>query len=222
MVRAGNVQRHRRIRAPVPGTKTDDGPAGTNLTDTSGKRKSRSISNADMPRLFLPPGILLAIEGVMLTVTCTSEVVSEIASMIKKGFTDFSFCSSNTWIALLSILALLCIFISICLLTHVISATIDPKKFAKNNPNLVTNSMLHFVTVGLRSYEKFRSEEQDDKQKINDIRSQVYMNSIICTRISMKRKLRSRKTPSRDPSSRLLLWNSQALARDAVNPLTLS
>lgn len=172
------IYRYERINNDIsPETSLDDNTLEYDELKDNLDRVNSWLGNVDQKA-----GILLAIEGVMLTVTCTSEVVSEIASMIKKGFTDFSFCSSNTWIALFSILALLCIFISICLLTHVISATIDPKKFAKNNPNLVTNSMLHFVTVGLRSYEKFRSEEQDDKQKINDIRSQVYMNSIICTR----------------------------------------
>lgn len=127
-------------------------------------------------------GILLAIEGVILTIACTSDAVCKIVPIIKNGCTDLSFYSCNTWIAIFSILALLSTLTSIYILLRVISATIDPKKFAKKNPNLVTNSMLHFETIQLRSYEMFRSEEQNDKQKRNDIRSQIYINSIICTR----------------------------------------
>ena len=140
------------------------------------------IVNSWLGNVDQKAGILLGIVGVILTVTCTSDVVSKIVNIIKTGFTNFSFCSLKPWIAIGCVLALLSTLISIYFAAHVISVTIDLKKYAKKNPNLVTNSMLHFATIGLRSYEQFRTEEQNDKQKINDISSQVYVNSIICTR----------------------------------------
>ena len=58
-------------------------------------------------------GILLAIEGVILTITCTSEALCKIVSIIKNGCNDLSFCSNDTWVAIFTVLALLSTLISI-------------------------------------------------------------------------------------------------------------
>lgn len=126
-------------------------------------------------------GILLATEGVILTVIFTTGgAAGKIIELI--SFKGFSFTTLSTWSGFFCVLALVAVLFSLYKLLCAISAKIDPEEFKAKNPNLITNSMFHFYTIANRSYEKFRSEAFEDGQKTNDYRSQVYINSLICTK----------------------------------------
>lgn len=122
--------------------------------------------------------ILLGICGVVLTVCITSESISKGYTFIKetvlKGNTVYS-----------------CLFILACLITaifymksiyHIVNALlarVDSDKFKQEE--LTQQSNLFFGTISSRKYKEYKSDflNNTPEERLNDILSQVYINSSI-------------------------------------------
>lgn len=79
-------------------------------------------------------------------------------------------------IALLLIIAFACVIASLWMLLLSLRAKTDLSRFSQ--PGMQPNSMYHYETVNNRNYCSF---VEDEVNVINDLRTQVYVNSIICT-----------------------------------------
>ena len=59
---------------------------------------------------------------------------------------------------------------------YALRAKIDLSKFSQEG--MQSNSMLHYQTIAKRTYQEFC---KDEVHMLNDLRTQVYVNSVICT-----------------------------------------
>lgn len=133
-------------------------------------------------------GILLAIEGVILTIICTSDNIQSIHNRliipIYEYWNDNIGCFSiiNTMQIFLLGVMLSCIVKSIFLLLKVIMGITDTKLF--KDAGLTEKSLLHFESIS--KYEKFleykkATNNQGIESIINDFQSQIFINSKICS-----------------------------------------
>lgn len=79
-------------------------------------------------------------------------------------------------IALFLFTAFACVIASLWMLLLSLQAKTDLSRFSQ--PGMQSNSMYHYETVNNRNYSSF---VEDKVNVINDLRTQVYVNSIICT-----------------------------------------
>lgn len=130
--------------------------------------------------------ILLAIEGVVLTILCTSDYISFIHQQLifpiynyyETGNGVFSIINTVQLFILAAMFIL--IFLSIFYSLQVIKGTIDTNLFKQ--PGLTEKSLLHFTTISNRSFNVFKNyiANQSEESMLNDLYSQVYINSSIC------------------------------------------
>ena len=126
--------------------------------------------------------IVLALIGVAMTVLCTSDfayyVRHTLIIPIKKGWPNI--CAAwDGWQLAMAILLISVIVLSICSLYQLLfslRAKTDYDKFKQDG--MTQNSMYHYECVAKRKYSEFCKE---DVEIMNDLRSQVYINSCICT-----------------------------------------
>ena len=134
------------------------------------------IGNCDQKASFI-----LAIIGVVLGICFTSDslvfIKSEIVSPV------ISAIDNSTSISLLPIfeaLLLLMLFafliMSVFRMIFALRAKTDLKKLSQ--PGMESNSMLHYQTIANMTYREFCEKEV---HILNDLRSQFYVNSCICT-----------------------------------------
>ena len=134
------------------------------------------IGNCDQKASFI-----LAIIGVVLSICFTSDsfvfIKSDIVSPV------LSAIDNSTTISLLTIfeaVLLLTLFsfliISVFRMIFALRAKTDLKKLSQ--PGMVSNSMLHYQTIANMTYREFCEKEV---HILNDLRSQFYVNSCICT-----------------------------------------
>lgn len=135
------------------------------------------ISNCDQKASFL-----LALVGVVITVIFTSGVTPRIIQTLVNPFIDYckdgvgSFCFWRTMDALLLVSGLVLIFLSMSHLLLCLMAKTDYSKFQQ--PGMEQKSHLFFGHIASMTYDEFCHTDVD---KYNDLRSQVYTNSVICS-----------------------------------------
>lgn len=140
-------------------------------------RTNMWISNCDQKASFL-----LALVGVVITVIFTSGVTPRIIQTLVNPFIDYckdgvgSFCFWRTMDALLLVSGLVLIFLSMSHLLLCLMAKTDYSKFQQ--PGMEQKSHLFFGHIASMTYDEFCHTDVD---KYNDLRSQVYTNSVICS-----------------------------------------
>ena len=134
------------------------------------------IGNCDQKASFI-----FAIIGVVLSICFTSDSFKYIKNDIVNPIV--STLENTTFIRLLTIVeALLLLFIfgllimSIFRMIFALRAKIDLRKLSQ--PGMESNSMLHYQTISNMTYQEFCENEV---HVLNDLRSQFYINSCICT-----------------------------------------
>lgn len=134
------------------------------------------IGNCDQKASFI-----LAIIGVVLSICFTSDSFKYIKNDIVNPIV--STLENTTFIRLLTIVeALLLLFIfgllimSIFRMIFALRAKTDLQKLSQ--PGMESNSMLYYQTISNMTYQEFCENEV---HVLNDLRSQFYINSCICT-----------------------------------------
>lgn len=139
------------------------------------------ISNCDQKA-----GLLLATIGVVLAIMFANEFVTEVKKAIFNPFKGYlenpDYYEFDVWrmlffISLIATIAL-CMLSSFYALRS-ISAKLDSRELKRQNPEMIDNSLLFYVTIASRSFENYVEENSLDYVK--DLQSQVYINSNICT-----------------------------------------
>lgn len=130
--------------------------------------------------------ILLAIEGVVLTILCTSDSLNFIYQKLifpiynyrETGNGEFSLI--NTIQLCLIATMFVFIFVSIFYSLLVIKGTTSASLFKQ--PGLTGKSLLHFRDISKKEFIhfKFDCENQSPESRLNDLYSQIYINSSIC------------------------------------------
>lgn len=130
--------------------------------------------------------ILLAIEGVVLTVFCTSDYISlihqrlviPIYSYYKTGNGVFSL--TNTIQICLLLAMLVFAFLSIFYSLQVIKGETDISVFKQSG--IEEKSLIHFSSISNNSFNDFKRKvtNQSENSMLNDLLSQIYINSSIC------------------------------------------
>ena len=130
--------------------------------------------------------ILLAIEGVVLTILCTSDYINFIHQhLILPIYTYYEtgngvFSLINTIQIFILAAMFILIFLSVFYSLQVIKGTVDIKLFKQSG--LTEKSLLHFTTISNRGFNEFKKDiaNQSEESMLNDLYSQVYINSSIC------------------------------------------
>ncbi len=122
--------------------------------------------------------VLLGVCGVALTVCITSESISKAYSFIKNIVLNMNDGWSYTFIVGCSIT----VFLYVKAIYHIINALVarvDSDKFKQEQLRLQSN--LFFGSISARKYEDFKKNflEDTSEEILNDILSQVYINSSI-------------------------------------------
>ena len=140
------------------------------------ERVNMWIGNCDQKASFI-----LAIIGVVLSICFTSDSFTYIKNDIVNSIV--SALENSTSISVLTILeALLLLFIFLFLIMSIfrmifaLRAKTDLQKLSQ--PGMESNSMLHYQTIANMTYQEFCENEV---HVLNDLRSQFYVNSCICT-----------------------------------------
>lgn len=139
-------------------------------------RTNMWIGNCDQKASFL-----LALVGVVITVIFTSGVASKINDVLVSPFITYwanGIGSFNFWRmvdALLLIAGLALVFTSMIYLLLCLIAKTDYSRFQQ--PGMEQRSHLFYGHIASMTYTEFCHTTVD---KFNDLRSQVYTNSIIC------------------------------------------
>lgn len=150
------------------------------------------IGNCDQKASFL-----LALVGIVLTVVCTSDAISGIKTILIRPFMSYwregmgTFCLLRTIIAILLIAGFVCVIISIVYLLLCLRAKTEYDSMKKQG--MEEKSLLFYGSVAKMSYSDYCEAEND---RINDLRTQVYINSVIC----------DKKFENYKNALRLVLW----------------
>ena len=135
------------------------------------------ISNCDQKASFI-----LAMLGVGITILFTSDFVKYVRKTIIAPFKTF-LCDNIQnfdWLKCVIVLSLIYVCIGVIItfyqLVNSLRAKTDINRFVQQG--IERKSMLHYKSVANMTYNEFCTSEV---HIINDLRSQVYINSIICT-----------------------------------------
>lgn len=134
------------------------------------------ISNCDQKASFI-----LAIVGVVLGICFTSDsfvfIKSEIVSPIISALDNLTSISLMViFEAILLMMLFAFLTMSVFRMIFALRAKTDLKKLSQ--PGMESNSLLHYQTISNMSYQEFCDNEV---HILNDLRSQFYINSCICT-----------------------------------------
>ena len=134
------------------------------------------IGNCDQKASFI-----LAIIGVVLGICFTSDslvfIKSEIVSPVISAIDNSTSISLLTiFEALLLLMLFAFLIMSVFRMIFALRAKPDLKKLSQ--PGMESNSMLHYQTIANMTYREFCEKEV---HILNDLRSQFYVNSCICT-----------------------------------------
>lgn len=130
--------------------------------------------------------ILLAIEGVVLTILCTSDYISFVHQRLILPIYNYyqtgngAFSIINTIQLLVLAAMFLLIFCSVFYSLQVIKGTTDTSLLKQ--AGLTEKSLLHFTSISNRHFNEFKRDvtNQSEESMLNDLYSQVYINSSIC------------------------------------------
>lgn len=135
------------------------------------------ISNCDQKASFV-----LAMLGVGITILFTNDFVKYVRKTIIAPFKTF-LCDNiqnADWLKCVIVLSLIYVCIGVIItfyqLVNSLRAKTDINRFVQQG--IERKSMLHYESVANMTYNEFCTSEV---HIINDLRSQVYINSIICT-----------------------------------------
>ncbi|SHK26342.1 hypothetical protein [Xylanibacter ruminicola] len=128
-------------------------------------------------------GILLTVVGVAITVLVTSDFLKNLRNYIFKPFMDYweeNQVLSFSW-SRFTVFVMLCVAVILLLLTcyylfRAITANINYTKMYQENPGLVKTSKIFYGTISEMTYDDFK---KDDMNYIEDLKSQIYVNSKI-------------------------------------------
>ena len=167
------------------GEKTLEKQSGQDLKEQSEQdlkenldRVNMWIGNCDQKASFL-----LALVGVVLSIVCTSEAINNIKTILIIPFISYwregigSFSPLRTLIAALLISGFICVFLSIVYLLCSLKATTDYNN--NKESGLEEKSLIFYGSIAKMSYSDFCGAKND---RINDFRTQVYINSVICNK----------------------------------------
>ena len=134
------------------------------------------IGNCDQKASFI-----LAIIGVVLGICFTSDslvfIKSEIVSPVISAIDNSTSISLLTiFEALLLLMLFAFLIMSVFRMIFALRAKTDLQKLSQ--PGMESNSMLHYQTIANMTYREFCEKEV---HILNDLRSQFYVNSCICT-----------------------------------------
>lgn len=134
------------------------------------------IGNCDQKASFI-----LAIIGVVLGICFTSDslvfIKSEIVSPVISAIDNSTSISLLTiFEALLLLMLFAFLIMSVFRMIFALRAKTDLKKLSQ--PGMESNSMLHYQSIANMTYREFCEKEV---HILNDLRSQFYVNSCICT-----------------------------------------
>lgn len=138
------------------------------------------ISNCDQKT-----SITLGIIGVVMTILLSSDLFKILRTFVFKPFIQY--CSGDTHLIFsyerFSVFILLLIVIALLISSgyyfiKAISANIDYEGMYKQNPSLPKQSYLFFGTISKMEYKNFKC---DNFNIIEDLKSQIYINSQIAT-----------------------------------------
>ena len=134
------------------------------------------IGNCDQKASFI-----LAIIGVGLTIICSGDSMKYVwinfVEPVKLMFANNIPVRYMTIVmAFLLLLIALSIILSILQMIYSLRAKTDLVKFSQDR--MQTDSMFHYQSIAKRTYKEFCENEV---QVLNDLRTQVYVNSVICT-----------------------------------------
>ena len=128
-------------------------------------------------------GILLAIIGVILTILVSSDFMKNLREYIFNPFIDYwtgnselAFSWSRFNVFFLLLISALMLIMSCHYLFKTINANIDYKKMYEDNPELAKTSYIFFGTISKMPFESFN---QNDANYLEDLKSQIYVNSKI-------------------------------------------
>ena len=130
-------------------------------------------------------GILLTVVGVAMTILATSDFLKYLRTYIFAPFlkywseeTDFTFSWSRFAVFVLLLIAAAMLIASCFYLLKAISANVDYDEMRKKYPSMVKSSYIFFGSISKMSYDDFK---KDDVDYLDDMRSQIYVNSKIAT-----------------------------------------
>ena len=154
---------------------------GRNELETRLDRVNSWINNCDQKS-----SILLAIEGVVLTILCTSDYISFIHQQLILPIYNYYetgngvFSIINTVQLSILVAMFILVFLSVFYSLQVIKGTTDTSLFKQ--PGLTEKSLLHFTSISNKSFNDFKRDvaNQSEESMLNDLYSQIYINSSIC------------------------------------------
>ena len=124
--------------------------------------------------------IILAIEGVVLTILCTSDYISFIHQRLIFPIYNYYKTGNGVFSVINTIQMFILIFLSVFYSLQVIKGTTDTSLFKQ--PGLTEKSLLHFTSISNKSFNDFKRDvaNQSEESMLNDLYSQIYINSSIC------------------------------------------
>lgn len=134
-------------------------------------------------------GFLLAIIGVIITILFSSDFSQSIVDNVVNPYREYiknpelkEFSLIRFIYFLFIVITIIASFVSIIFALLSITAAIDIKKYKKDDGNseLVDKSLLFFGSISSKKYNEFK--EKSDVSYEDDLKSQIFINSIICTR----------------------------------------
>ncbi len=130
-------------------------------------------------------GILLTVVGVAMTILATSDFLKYLRTYIFAPFvkywseeTDLTFSWSRFTVFALLLIAAAMLIASCVYLFKAISADINYQRMYDENPGMVQKSYIFFDSINGMSFDDFKEEDVD---YLDDLRSQIYVNSKIAT-----------------------------------------
>lgn len=126
-------------------------------------------------------GTILALIGVLLTIVFTNEGLNELYKLMSRVFPPRSFC--GFLYLLLFVSSVILLIIGLLHLIWTLMAVTDAKKYSQSG--VTTNSLLHFKSISDRTdYQRLYDDfiTQSKESYLNDLMSQVYINSIIANK----------------------------------------
>lgn len=127
--------------------------------------------------------ILLTLLGVVVTLVFTSGVFEKIDNVIIAPFLMYirtgegTFCWLNALLSLFLLISILSVALSLKYLLAVLTSNIDYDKIRKSEPNMVEKSYIFFGGIADMKYNDFYLSPDSYYE---DLRSQVYANSLVC------------------------------------------
>ena len=132
-------------------------------------------------------GFLLAIIGVIIAIIFSSDFSQSIVDIIVNPYREYirnpelnEFSLIRFIYFIFIVISIIASFVSIIFALLSITAAIDIKKYKKDDGNseLVDNSLLFFGSISSKKYNEFK--EMSDVSYEDDLKSQIFINSIIC------------------------------------------